>query len=334
MTEVCVDVHLSYQDTTGAPFVSFAEEMLSINPLRQPVKVDDVTIFPRLVADAKHYYYLSPGLTAAEVDSRRLLRSVGMTTQNGLLPSKVNVTDDSWDASTSHQGVVERPSYNLYDRVDTFYRRGDAPGHPSLLSSKKDSRSLRQRALAAASRIGDLQERRQQLLSGEGSDNMNPEMLRYQLAMIADQEAQLLQLFLGRTIRESVRYTVVPKDQNREVEEQIDTLFYFSSKNGIVDKNAKDAVPVICRVYCANELRSATRFVRHHTGEATNLDRRNTIKYRCPEEALVTVWSPLFRYEQTLSVAQYGPTMELPLRSQEALFDETTGDLIYLKCKF
>ena len=47
-----------------------------------------------------------------------------------------------------HNATADKmlPTYNLYDRTDTFYVKGDRPGHPTGTSTKKAPRSLRQRA--------------------------------------------------------------------------------------------------------------------------------------------------------------------------------------------
>lgn len=324
MTEVCVDVTFRHRDTAGAPYVAYADEMLTVDD-DALYAIENVMISSRLVADPSHFYYVSPGNEPIQIDDHLLLRSIGMDFDAA----------DVDESVPQHRGMSEsdedgdRWEYNLYDRVDTFYRRNDRPGRPSLLSSKKDSRSLRQRALSAAERIGNIQDRREQLLLGE-VDDMSPEMVRYQLDMLDNQERMLAQQFVGKEVFETVRFVVTPKDTKSAEEQQSVVLFYFSPSLGIVDSGTVGAVPVMCDLRCENQLRSSARFVRHHTGDASSLDKRSTFKYRCSEMTEVSVWSPEFRYQLTVPVAQYGPIMELPKSAKKAMFDKKTGNLVFI----
>ena len=77
-------------------------------------------------------------------------------------------------------------------------------------------------------------------------------------------------------------------------------------------------------------MRSAARFVRYHTGDASRLDSRNSIKYRSSEPVEFVIDSLLFQLRRTLPVTQYGPILELPQGRVKARFDAETGELIYL----
>lgn len=327
-TEICVDVTFRHRDTAGAPYVDYAEEMLAVDAAGGSYSIADVKITSRLVADPAHYYYVSPGNVGVSVDEHHLLRSIGMEYAEGEM--RGDGTRGKTEGAGVETGLIEQPEYNLYDRQDTFYRRGDRPGSPTMLSSKKDSRSLRQRAVAAAERIGNIQERREQLLLGEDDGGGTPEMVRYQLEMLERQEGMLTEQFMGREEEETVRFIVTPQDGRGAEERQTVVLFYFSPAGGIVDSGAADGEAVVCDIYCEKELRGAARFVRHHTGDATALDKRPTFKYRCSEMAEVTVRSKGFKYQQSLAVSQYGPIMELPRSATRAVFDTRTGNLLFV----
>ena len=218
--------------------------------------------------------------------------------------------------------------------MDTFYTRNDTPGHPSLLASKKDSRSLRQQAQAAAQRLGELQERRQQLLDGDYETSYAPETVRLMLQLIEQQEQQLVQQFLGTSRLETVRFVVDPMDEKAFIDDQTVTLFFFSPQIGMADSTDQGALPVLCNIRCVNNLRNAARFVRyraHGTNKNQNTNETNTLKYRRSELADVTVFCPsLIVHNTQIPVAQFGPIIELPNSNIQALFSPTTGDLIYL----
>lgn len=326
-TEICVDVTYCHYDTTGAPFIKFATEMLATDGTLGTYDIKSINLSTRVVADPAQFYYVRPRRMTVQVDSRNLLRSVGMATAD-LGDANEAATADNGEDMEQHLA----PQYNLYDRTDTFYTRSDRPGRPTMVASKKDSRTPRQQALAAAERIGQLQERRQQLLNGESETSYTPEGLRVLLDFIDNQERQLQEQFLGRYITETVRFTYTPLDEKTLIDSQTVVLFYFDPKNGISTKESRDAVPVYLSLRCDNTMRNAARFVKFRVGtfQKGNMNDRNTFKYRSSEQADVEVYSKFFHIKKQLPIAQFGPTMELPYGKIKALFDAHTGDLIYI----
>lgn len=326
-TEICVDVTFGHYDTTGATFVKYANEMLSVNGKLGGYEIKDVKLSTRVVADPKHFYFVRPKGTSVQVDSHNLLRSIGLESSDMEALSEVTqaTTDDDFAEPLPAQ-------YNLYDRADTFYSRYDRPGSPSMIATKKDIRTLRQQAMAAAERIGQLQERRQQLLNGESETSYTPEGLRVLIQLIDRQEHQLQEQFVGRYVTETVRFVIDPKDEKTLVDSQTVVLFYFSPEKGIADSIDRGAMAVRCSLRCDNEMRSAARFVKFRVGafQSSNMNERNTFKYRCSEQADVMVYSDKFTYQKRLPIAQFGPTIELPSGKFKALFDAHTGDLIYV----
>lgn len=325
-TEVCVDVAIVHRDTSQAPYAAFADEMLAGAPVGDAYRIAGMTVSTRLVADEAHYYYVLPRRTSLQIDRRHLLRAVGMD----------DVVADDWQESVelednNDDSLLSTPLfYNLYDRVDTFYRRGDRPGKPSMLLAKKDSRSLRRQAQDVAEQIGALQEQRRSLVEGDPDDNRSPEVMRFQMQQIDAQIDALTALFVGREERTVVRFVVTPSESRSDEGEELQTLFWFSPQRGVVDGPVGDAVMVRYAFHRQGSMRSAARFVRYHTGDATRLDSRNSIKYRSAEPVEFTIESPFFQLRRTLPVTQYGPILELPQGRVKARFDAETGELIYL----
>lgn len=324
-TEICVDVTLLHRDTSQAPYAAFADEMLAGTKPAPPYRIADVAVTTRLTADENHYYYVLPRRTALQVDRRHLLQAVGMDNLIADNGDPLALPTTEADTTPSLQ-----PVYNLYDRVDTFYRRGDRPGQPSLTLSKKDSRSLRRQAQDVAEQIGSLQEQRRQLVEGERDDNRSPEMLRYRLKLIDDHIERLTALFVGRDATATVRFVVTPSVSRSGDADSAQTLFLFSPQRGVVDTDEGDAVAVTYTIHREGSLRSASRFIRFHTGNAARMEKRNSIKYREAEPVEFQLESPLFQVRKTIPVVQYGPILELPRGRVKARFDAETGELIYL----
>lgn len=326
-TEICVDVTILHRDTSQAPYAALADEMLAGATATDSYRIARVDVSTRLVADESNYYYVLPRGTALQVDRRHLLRAVGM---DDLVDDDWRTAEEDFDDDVEDTLSQLSPSYNLYDRVDTFYRRGDAPGQPSLTLTKKDRRSLRRQALDVAEQIGSLQEVRRQLIEGDPDDNRSPEVLRYQLQLVERQLERLTALFVGREVSATIRYVVTPAEGRSDEMETAQTLFFFSPHHGIVDSLADGAEAVRCTFRREGSLRTAARFVRYHTGDASRIDKRNSIKYRAAEPVEFSIESPFFQMRRTLPVCQFGPVLELPGGRVKARFDAETGELIYL----
>lgn len=335
-TMVCVAVTFEKRDYAEAPFAEFAQEMLGLDKLdvQAPFAIDNITVEGVNEADPRHYYFIDPRGLSVVVDSRHLLRSVGVDQEDLKEFDSYNERRGSYSPDNDDEDLV--PQNNLYDRTDTFYVRGDRKGHPSLVSSKKDSRNIRQRAIAAAERLEELQNKRQQLLYGEYEGSYTPEGIKYLVDQLAEQEERILSQFLGRTRRETVRFYIEPRDEKTMIDSQSVVLFGFSPQKGLCSRENIEAGmdTVRCIIRCENTLRSAARFVKFRTSgrrKDDNVGNRNTFKYRQAETATVTVFGSQFSFETEVKVAQFGPVVDLPRRKFQAIFDARTGDLLFYK---
>ena len=58
---------------------------------------------------------------------------------------------------------------------------------------------------------------------------------------------------------------------------------------------------------------------------------KHNFQYRLPSLAQMKLSCELFDYQVTLPVAQFGPVVDLPHRHFKALFDPTTGAIVYFE---
>ena len=364
-TQLRVAVTVERRDLASAPYAKYAADMLAATPadLDTSFRIVDIDVTPHNVADPDYYYFVKIRRGSLTVDDRHLLLSIGGA---AFLPHDTphdtphvtpaaSETPSHLHTSTSSQ--APSLAYNLYDRADTFYTRYDSPGHPSLVTSKKDVRTLKQRAEVAATRIDELQSRQRELLAGEADNQPDAESLRLILAQLRQQELQLKALFVGETHRETVVFYVDPA--LRKSEDFVDTISWFSPTEGFVTTQALNhsttqafnhsniqAFPIVCTVQSENTLRTTNRFVRYHTagtaptptvtsnrtGKAASKSRaKKTFRYRIPEQTTVTIFTPQFSLSRHLPISQFGPTVQLPTRRIKALFDPQTHDLTELK---
>lgn len=356
-TQLRVVVTVERRDMSTAPYAPFAVDMLGATEadIDTNYRIVGIDVTPFNVADPDNYFFVKVRRGSVVVDERHLLLAVG---DEGDGRREASGIDEGWEANGVESGSLGNVrngrndgaahTYNLYDRADTFYTRYDAPGHPSLITTKKDVRTLRQRAEEAAGKIDELQTRRQELLMGETDGVPDGATLRFLLEQLSRQEQALKALFLGTPCRETVYFFVDPV--LRKTAEFVDTVAWFSSADGFlnedevsrnqVDEQTNDLLfPIVCSVQSLRTMQSTSRFVRYHTSgttpasgkgssEATRRTRgRKTFRYRIPEQASVTVFTPQYSFSRTLPISQFGPIVELPRQRIKASFDPETLDL-------
>lgn len=337
-TQICIDVTYQYFNLDEAVYSEYASEMLALDNFdaERPYRIQSVEASYSVSADPDQFYLVTPYGISVQVDSRHLLRSVGLTPQaaaSQMGPAQsVNQSPENLSKLTLHNATADRmlPRYNLYDRTDTFYVRGDRPGHPSKTATRKSPRSLRQRAQAAAEEIAELEDERADIAA---SDRMTPEGREQALKELEAQEALLMAQFVGKSVVETAHFYLTPRAYSKNSDTlMVQTLFYFSRSEGICDSDDVGAMPVVCTLRPDQSLQRVRRFSRRRSAEARQswIDVFNrSFKYRLPSDAQVTVSCELFDYQATLPIAQFGPIVDLPHKRFKALFDVNTGALIY-----
>lgn|SRR5574344_810482 len=343
-TQVRVAVTFNKTDYKEAPYADYAHDLLGLSNVGSDslYSIGSIEISTQNQADPNAYYFVSLHRTTLCVDSRGLLRSIGLPASQTYSQNRLS-NADTVNMLPSLETLSTQATYNLYDRSDTFYTRNDKVGAPSYVTSKKDVRSLKQRAVSAAERIEDIREKKQQLLFGEYEGNYGTEAIQYIYNQLERQEQQLLQQFTGKTVSETVVFLVNPTDAKALIDSQTVELFRFSPERGLVDSTDTMALVVRCNVRCENNLRIASRFVRFRTKAVyqDNWQDRHTYKYRIPETATVTVYGEqldnknavVFNFQKQVKIAQFGSIANMPLGKYQALFDSNTGDLIFFNSK-
>ena len=210
-----------------------------------------------------------------------------------------------------------------------------------MVSSRKDVRTAKQRAQAAAERLEEIQSKQQELINGEYEGSYGSEAVRYIFSQLQRQEEQIVASFCGDVKRETIRFYVEP--QMRKRGDFCDTIIWFSPVEGFIGDPqflTKDAFPIVCNVHSEENLKSVNRFIRYHTsgvtqngygghtGTAANKSRnRKGFRYRIPGAATVEVTTPDFSVRHQVSLSQLGPIVLLPCRRIKAVFDANTLDL-------
>lgn len=337
-TTICVDFTYQYYNTEKALYSEYAAEMLALdsyNP-EEPYRVKNVEVSHVVAADPQRFFLVNPRGLSVQVDNRHLLRAVGMTpaevseqSQSALALGEIGSSDKKL---VLHNATADEmaPTYNLYDRTDTFYTKGDLPGHPTMTSTRKAPRSMRQRAQAAAEEYAYLEDTRNDVAV---SDRYTAEGKAELLKNLEERETAILEQFVGRIVTETVHFYFTPEAVTKVGDStQVRVLFYFSRNEGICDSDDVGAMPVVCTLYPDQSLQQVRRFNRKNNSKIAQSNNGN-FKYRIPSNALMTLHCELFDFRVNVPVAQFGPIVNLPRQRFKALFDPATGALIYYDCK-
>lgn len=326
-TEIVAEVAMLSYDQTDAPYAQYASEMVGAPDSADRFRAK-VTLSVHNVPDPKGYYYVVPRRISVDVNKQHLLHSVGLPTSDFSSMGKTAPKSPAAKPTSTMETYLE---YNLYQRSDTFYVKGDKPGRPSMVSSKPDARNLRQRALAAAEELRGVQERLRSLENGDFDESYTIEQVQYVQKRLKQRESELLQLFVGAAEVKTQRFGYIPRDEYKFIDSQSVVLFYYSPLLGVTDSGAKGAEPVVLSVRCDNQTRNAARFVKFRTDGRNSHSASNhrCFKYRLAEQAEVVLSCKYFTATAIMPVVQFGPVVDLPKRRFEALFDPETGDLLY-----
>ena len=335
-THLQVTLAVTHSDTHAAPFHAFAHECLGVDTLPQPYALERIGIAPVATADKREVFYVLPARNSLYLAPNGLLLGVNHApAEDSLSPMAAGPAMQYWHDDTPRRQYLALD--NTYERVDTFYTRLDAPGHPSLPVAKTDTRSLRQQAQEAASRLASIDEKQRQLLFGEYEGDYAGESVQYLYERLEQMKGPLLALFLPRLRRETFTFYYDPSEARSLVDSQQVTLCYFSPTAGITDSASQtpDSRPVTCTVTCDNAMRRAVRFAatRGRAKRGAREDRRS-LKYRVPQGATVTITCPGYApVAQYVPVMQFGAVAALPSQRAQASFDPRTGSLLQAKSK-
>ena len=342
-TQICVAVTVQRRDLSNAPYSAFAVDYLGVaeSDIDTNYHIVSIDVSGVNVADPDYCYYVKVNRGSVTVDERHLLLAVGMENgeRRGHTPAFDHPSPRGDGGELNASGV--RAEYNLYDRADTFYTRYDKPNYPTMVSTRKDVRSVKQRAAAAAEKLEEIQSKQEELINGEYEGSYGAEAVRYIFSKLQQQEAQIVSSFCGEAKTETIRFYIEPQMRRRE--DFCDTVIWFSPKEGFCGDAGilpEDAYPIVCNVHNEQDLKNVNRFIRYHTSgitqsgnagrtgtAATKSRNRKGFHYRIPAATTVAVTTPEFSVSRQVPLSQLGPIVVLPRYRVKALFDANTLDL-------
>lgn len=281
ITHLNIEVKAVKTVKKAGPYYKYAKKYLGVTDVvtadSQTWDIEDVAVSPYGLPDKDNEYLMqfksgsSPFLL---LDAEGLPLAINKEVDEATVKRKRNRMEDSGNAELDYASAFSE------DMVA--------------------SESTMKRAEAAAAKIFELRESRNDLVSGN-ADQMPPdgESLKLMLDELNRQEAALTAMFTGTVDkkRKIVRFDYVPID---DVEKEI--VFRVSDFNGIVDKNDLSGDPV----YLDLTVTERGELPVNEKGETKKLP-KGAVMYKIPGRANVTLtYHGDVIASETVQVAQFG----------------------------
>ena len=339
-TRIRLAVTFEYTNFDLAPYADYAEKYLGIEvDDSRAWSIADVDISAVAEPDPDHFYYVEPRFSdiSVQVSPKGLLRAINSSYVETATTDEYSVEQvDRLDIS---EFLYSTANYNLYEQVDTLYTRHGLSGNNenAVLIRSSVEKSDEQRAEETAKQISEIQQKKMEILYGEYESSYNENALTFVYSSLDKEEKRLLQLFTGVKTEITKVFYVDPEVSKVVVDDQIVELFRFSPQTGVADSTDEEAIPIYCNLTIENSLRAVSRYAKgkpsqnHNHKKSSARSNTSAFKYRVPEVTRVNFITPGFTKQKTVKVSQFGTIVELPSRKVEAVFDQRTGELQYLR---
>ncbi|MCX7987231.1 MAG: DUF4831 family protein [Bacteroidales bacterium] len=286
-TVLKIRCYVSQKIQMAGPYAQYARELIGKEAIVRDAswwEIDSIEIIPTLIIDPSQVYVVKYGkkidLSALEDLSRMGLIVFPLT------QSYSSILPDSTHLSSTAVNEWPVPFFPLSSTSsDTTYRivvKDSLVIRQPVVKTKSTSLSMYDRAKEVAKLIQQLHQRRLDLvLSEDDPIPTNEKALQWIVNELQRKEEEYLQLFLGRTVSQSMVYTFyhvpMPKDQQTEI-------FRFSQQRGFSTKSDQSAAPVYFSIESDNTL----NILRDYQPLFTTLTSAY-IFYRVPETASVVI---------------------------------------------
>jgi hypothetical protein len=306
-TRLFFDVEISKTVIKKGPYAEYAARMLGLQnvPMKdsESWQIKSIRIGNRQEVDGKHLYTLF--FTDYPQNMDKLLRFtkegviLDLTVSNQIIGSSHGTFNDDFHLANT---VIRNASI---EKVDTIYKSNADTSFVRIpvLQRRILSKTTEELAREAADQIFDIRKWRTDILRGDVEHPTDGEAFGMILKTLDKQEEQMLSMFIG--VKNENSQTITYSEKKKKTESKVD-LFYFSEKNGIINKNTAGAKAVWYE----------TGKVTAHASVNINLQARDIIYYRIPQVVEVTAGIDRnMLVSELVSVCQFGNIVSFPLVS-------------------
>ncbi|TVR43007.1 MAG: DUF4831 family protein [Bacteroidia bacterium] len=335
-TVVAVDVEVLKTTRVPGPYARYAEQYLGLDgvilePSHQ-YAIKSVSFNHFAEPDPEHIYQVS--FPAGEQQGLFItLNEAGIiyAVSTGLVESE-HTTFRAEGKDYGFFGPETTFNYfltsSMTERVDTIIedvRLDTITIQRQRLRRSWVEKSPAQRAAELAELIFEIREKKFDLISGFQEIDYSSEALRYMYTEMDKLETDYLNLFTGITHTHSQKLRFYHRPVKHDVQE-MHTLFYFSSDEGVSHQAANDSKPV----RLAYDRSGAADLLGQQLNRPVDPRRKTPagFHYRIPEYAeIVLLVGEEKRAEYRMLINQFGIVTHLPADQLEIQFHPTTGSI-------
>jgi len=334
-TELNIEFKVVKTKSFKGPFSDYSDEYLGFDNVIESdainYKIANINVIPSQTNDTSKLYFISGKSknfkTFEYINNTLVLKSINIEQKNNETTCsystsiKNNITDDEsyipFKDITIKPLVIEKNDTiwkNIL--VDSVYKRVPKINKAIAPSTIKDQ------AFAASKFIFKIRKRRLRVITGMDEKFPSGKSINKIINELNKLEESYIELFTGKIMSDTIVYSykITPNEHDKFTELKIN----YDNKNGFSDNSNNTIIISVSKQSQNNVLDNISR------SEKTN----NKFVYRLPENANLNIkFGNKSFLNKSIPVSQYGYLNFLNKNTldKEVLFDEKSGNLIYIK---
>ena len=310
-TTIHITAHAESSSFKAGPYARYAQKYLGVE-----AKENDGTTYRMTGLDVTPYLEADPSSRfSINLNTKGATANFLKFTSQGL----VAVSDagkglpDTWRFPSQADATAFLTSgalSNLTETKTTLYksvRTAEGIERVPVKQSQVVEKSLEKKAQETASLIFRLRQKRIDIITGDTDATFDGEAMGATLAEIARLEKEYLEMFLGKTVRDtqSVSFDIIPQGSN---EKQLIIAFRFSETEGILPPSNVMGSPVTVEITPGPDTDAVGN------AQQSGTSRQQNVYYRIPANASVKISDGLNVMINTrIPVYQMGKTVAFPI---------------------
>lgn len=315
-TNLRVDVDVVRTTYIKGPYSDFAKKYLAIDKVINEEntywRIDDIQINSYDDADPNHVYMVKTGENQVSFQNFFELTKQGLIldmTQPKYQPRELKYLEDV------ENRTVDFKDLTVYGNIgfvkDTLYRlvfKDSAFVKVPMLKSQAQAKSLDEKAEEAADFIFEIRNQRLLFIGGENSPLPEGNAVQKALNELNRLEEEYLSLFIGKTYKDTVRFSFEVIPSGNPVEDRT-TLFRFSEEFGVFNESIVEGTPVIIEFQPGQD--GITSAIQDKNPASAS---QNKMYYRIADKTAVNVsMANQTLLQERRLIYQYGKIVSLPL---------------------
>jgi hypothetical protein len=300
------------------PYHKYGEELLGLSEISHEYEViwriADIEVDESQTLDYQNLYSVSPKGRFI-LDWSKFSRNGWIIPFDGADKEETSSPSRFYPGSEHHKELhftdlsvkrfVGKETRTVYEKVwrDSMYARVPVEKTQTIQKTPQE------KAREAASFIFMIREKRFELISGMGDYYPDGTALQTALDEMNRLEEDYLDLFRGKTFRDTLRYTIQITPKKKHLDEPV-ILFRFSRDEGIIEADNNAGAPVWLDI---NRRKQKEGIMKPITGDRETED-SSLFYYRLPVESSMKLrYGDQVIAQKYLELAQFGPVLKMPL---------------------